>query len=191
MGDIDTFDLPATRPGVGGLAIRNKRLLTPEENRCATMRAGGASSVVIATVLGCSEDTVRSILNRPAVARMVLLLNGLIGQGLEDGIRDLNKAFEVASGEAFLIERNVMHELYELGDELVGQDNDAAIKAKLGAVSTAQDILARAGKTAPTRVVQVKGHGEIGGPALDRVADVLDQMGVGVRQVEVTVTETK
>jgi DNA-binding CsgD family transcriptional regulator len=187
--------LESTNPGAGALSIRNKQLLTPEENRIATMRAGGAGPVIIANILGCSETHIRDVLNRPSVGRLVLLLCGLIGEGLEDGICDLNAAFETAAGEAFLIERNVMHELYELGDTLVGEDNDAAVRAKLGAATTAQDILDRAGKRAPTRIIGVSAHGNIPAQSLSQVAEVIKEMGglkrpVEDAEVKITVTET-
>jgi len=179
--------------GGAGL-IRSKSLLTPEELSIATMRAGGASTVTIATIREIAETTVRSILNRPAVARTVLMLCGIIGSGLEDGIRDLNAAFEDAASEAYLIERTAMRELFDLGDDLVGVDNANAIRAKMGAVTTAQDILDRAGKRAPTRIIGVHGHSTIPPQSLAQVADTLAEMYGGKRRgddatIDISLTE--
>lgn len=141
------------------------------------MRVAGASVDNIAYLLEMSAGAINHTIKRVRVANYILLLNGIASEGLEEGILDLNDAIKSAATEAFDLEIKNMRELDLIGD-LNNEHIETRdiIKAKLGAVATAQDILDRAGKRAPTKVLSTSLHGHIPDAALERLAKVAKEL---------------
>jgi hypothetical protein len=101
------------------------------------------SLAAIGQFLDCDYVTVAAILKRPRVARFLLALETtMVDQIDKSSIRNLNEAIENAAHRAFEVEETVMERLF-------GREYD--VRAQLGAAATAQDILDRAGKRAPTQ----------------------------------------
>jgi hypothetical protein len=119
------------------------RDLEPAERRAAMMRAAGMSLAAIGQFLDVDYVTVAAILKRPRVARFMLALESTMVESLDKGsVQDLNKAIEDAAHRAFDVETTVMERLF---------NREYDVRAQLGAASTAQDILDRAGKRAPSQ----------------------------------------
>lgn len=167
-----------TRMGAARLLL-GENGLTAFETKVAQMRAAGATQGAIALALESNQASVQQALIKPRVARLVLVLQGMIVGGTLDGIKDLNEAIEKSSTEAFGVTLKNMRELDELGMTLE-EDPKSQIRAKLGAVATAQDILDRAGKRAPVRTFNVNANVPIPPEAVTALTDVLREMsGVG------------
>lgn len=158
----------------GSLAIDKD--LNPTERKIAMMRVAGATIDSIAYMLEVANGTIEYVLRKPHVANYILLLTAYTGRGIEEGIRNLNEAIDSAATEAFDIEMKSMRELDSLGDDPVLLRPPDRIKAKVAASTIAQDILDRAGKRAPTRVINAQLHGTIPEAALARVSDVLSEI---------------
>lgn len=139
------------------------RDLEPIERRVALMRAAGASQNAIGRFLDCDQATVDAILSRPRVSRYLIALESTYAQGISESVGNLSTAIETAATRAFEVEQTVMERLF------IQQES---IRAQLGAAQTAQDILDRAGKRAPTRV-QAEVQHSISPDALEHIADVL------------------
>jgi hypothetical protein len=127
------------------------------------MRAAGMSDGVIARFLDMDSCLVGNIFKRPRVARYLIALEGTFVNDISKSSKILDTAIMHAADRAFVIERDVMERLYEKTD---------SIRAQLGAAATAQDILDRAGKRAPTKIQAEVVH-TIDAEALDLVAEVL------------------
>lgn len=163
--------------------------LEPVERRVAMMHVANASIAVIAQMLECSPGTVQNILARPHVARFILLLHGTVSEGLEDGISDLNTAFKEKAKRAFTLEAQAMEDLHTLGNE--AEKDSTRVRAKLGVVFTAKDILDRAGHRAPTKVYNY-GNSEIppeAAEALTQAARELAEIRRAERAIPVEVVE--
>jgi hypothetical protein len=150
-------------------------------------RAAGMSLSSIAIDCAVSPETIKNILNRPEVMRKVLVLEAMIGRSTSESLQDLDQAIEHAAETAFDVEKEAMHKLNRIAHRNDGEDDVTAIKAYVAASVTAQDILDRAGKRAPTRVVSEKYHAPIPPAALENLGRVLEEMG----SIEVTATEIK
>jgi hypothetical protein len=101
------------------------------------------SLAAIGQFLDCDYVTVAAILKRPRVARFLLALETtMVDQIDKSSIRNLNEAIENAAHRAFEVEETVMERLF---------NREYDVRAQLGAATTAQDILDRAGKRAPTQ----------------------------------------
>lgn len=119
------------------------RDLEPHERRAAMMRVSGLSLAAIGQFLDCDYVTVAAILKRPRVARFMLALESTMVDAIDKNhVKDLNKAIEDAAHRAFEVEETVMERLF---------NREYDVRAQLGAAATAQDILDRAGKRAPTQ----------------------------------------
>lgn len=119
------------------------RDLEPHERRAAMMRAAGMSLAAIGQFLDCDYVTIAAILKRPRVARFLLAVESTMVDGVDkDHVRTLNQSIEDAAHRAFDIETTVMERLF---------NREYDVRAQLGAAATAQDILDRAGKRAPTQ----------------------------------------
>jgi len=119
------------------------RDLEPAERRAAMMRSAGMSLAAIGQFLDVDYVTIAAILKRPRVARFMLALESTMCEGFDkNSVRDLNKAIEDAAHRAFDVETTVMERLFS---------REYDVRAQLGAASTAQDILDRAGKRAPSQ----------------------------------------
>src|SRR5215471_15566655 len=119
------------------------RDLEPAERRAAMMRSAGMSLAAIGQFLDVDYVTIAAILKRPRVARFMLALESTMCEGFDkNSVRDLNKAIEDAAHRAFDVETTVMERLFS---------REYDVRAQLGAAATAQDILDRAGKRAPTQ----------------------------------------
>jgi hypothetical protein len=129
------------------------------------MRAAGMSEATIGHFLDCDYMTVNAILKRPRVARFLIALESTFVEDLKASAKHLDDAILSEANRAFHVEKNVMERLYEMRD---------SIRAQLGAAATAQDILDRAGKRAPTRVQTEVTH-TIDAEALSHVAKVLGE----------------
>ena len=119
------------------------RDLEPAERRAAMMRSAGMSLAAIGQFLDVDYVTIAAILKRPRVARFMLALESTMLEGLnKDNVRGLNEAIEETAHRAFDVETTVMERLFS---------REYDVRAQLGAAATAQDILDRAGKRAPTQ----------------------------------------
>lgn len=161
-------------------------MLDPLASKVAMERAAGMSLESIAFDCGCSSETIKNILARPAVARKVLVLESMIGRITQGSLLDLDAAIQESAHMAFEVEKNAMVDLVSIGDRNIESDDSVAIKAITAAAATAQDILDRAGKRAPTVVKTQRATGQIPQSVLDNLGLVLDEM-----KVTVDVTETK
>lgn len=123
------------------------------------MHVANASLMTIAQVLELNTEQVDIILKRPRVARFILLLHGVVSDGLEEGILDLNAAIKQKAARAFELEALEMESLHDIGDDSDVQTS-VRVRAKLGTVFTARDILDRAGHRAPTKIYNY-GNSEI------------------------------
>lgn len=142
------------------------RDLEPIERRVSLMRAAGMSEAVIGRFLDTDYMTVNAILKRPRVARYLLALETTFVEEIGPSAKNLTVAIDHAANRAFEIEKDVMERLY-------AKDQD--IRAQLGAAATAQDILDRAGKRAPTKIQSETIH-TIDAEALAHVAKVLTEV---------------
>lgn len=141
------------------------RDLEPIERRAALMRAAGMSEAVIGRFMDCDYTTIAAILKRPRVARYLIALEATFVEEIAPSAQHLTAAIEHEAGRAFHIERAVMETLFTQKEN---------VRAQLGAAATAQDILDRAGKRAPTRVQTEITH-TIDAEALANVALVLQE----------------
>jgi hypothetical protein len=160
--------------GVNGESPRDDRDLNPLERRIASMRAAGATIDSIALTVERESATIRNILLRPRVARFVMIVAGMVGADIADSVKDLNAAIENTAKEAWQTEVRNMRELDELG--IAYDEPKHKIRAKLGAITTAQDILDRAGKRAPTKIQNTNFNVSIPPQAMERLTDVLEEL---------------
>jgi hypothetical protein len=154
------------------------RDLEPLERRVALMRAAGMSEAVIGRFIDTDYMTVNAILKRPRVARFLIALESTFVNEISKSAKHLDAAIQEEAHRAFHIERDVMERLYA---------KESDIRAQLGAAATAQDILDRAGKRAPTKIQGEVVH-TIDAEALARVADVLQEHN-GRKVIDVTPSE--
>lgn len=160
--------------------VSEYRDLEPRERRIAMMRAGGASATAIGMVLEIAQQTVREVLSRPRVGRAIMTLQGMVVDEVEDGVELLNSVIKATANRAFEIERTNMEDLHVMGRE--AEEPHVAIRAKLGAVATAQDILDRAGNRAPTKIISTNLNANISPADLEHLAEVLKES----RAIDVT-----
>jgi len=139
------------------------RDLEPLERRIALMRSAGMSEQTIGHFIDVDYMTIKAILNRPRVARYLLAIESTFANDIRNGAKVLDEAITHTANRAFVIEKEVMERLFEQKE---------SIRAQLGAATTAQDILDRAGKRAPTKIQTEVTH-TIDADALGRVAQVL------------------
>lgn len=163
------------------------RELTPVERRAALMRAAGATLAAIGQFLGSEEQHVKDILHRPHVLSFMGFLNATDCESLTPSVEKLNEAIETTAARAFVVARDNMEDLHEMGEDLRGADDRTAVRAKLGAVATAQDILDRAGKRAPTRIIGGVVH-TVDPTALDHLASVVERIGERSEQKQIAET---
>ena len=154
------------------------RELEPLEQRVALMRVAGLSERDIGRFLDCDYTTVAAMVKRPRVARYILALTSTVARDITPAVQDLSAAIEDSAARAFEIEKDVMERLYDTEAE-----HKNYIRAMLGAAATAQDILDRAGKRAPTRVDHTH---SVDQDAVNRIADVLREDSRIERAIDVT-----
>jgi hypothetical protein len=142
------------------------RELEPLERRVALMRAAGMSEAVIGRFIDTDYMTVAMILKRPRVARYLIALESTFVNEISESAKHLDAAIQNEASYAFDVEKKVM-------DRLFAMEKD--VRAQLGAASTAQDILDRAGKRAPTKTQTEVLH-TIDAEALAHVATVLQEV---------------
>jgi hypothetical protein len=151
------------------------RELEAHERRIAMLRLGGASLPAIAYLMETSEAEVRAILDRPRVANYMLKIQATYVNDLAPAVKDLSEAIEHEAARAFEIEKEVMERLFA---------NEDSVRAQLGAAATAQDILDRAGKRAPTRSIQAQVHA-VAPATLEHLARIIgDAQGEALRLEE-------
>jgi hypothetical protein len=141
------------------------RELEPLERRVALMRAAGMSEQTIGHFIDVDYMTISAILKRPRVARYLLAIESTFANDIRAGAKTLDDAITHTANRAFVIEKEVMERLFEQKE---------SVRAQLGAATTAQDILDRAGKRAPTKIQTEVTH-TIDAEALGRVARVLQE----------------
>ena len=141
------------------------RDLEPLERRVALMRAAGMSEQTIGHFIDVDYMTISSILKRPRVARYLLAIESTFADDIRNGAKTLDDAITHTANRAFVIEKEVMERLFEQKE---------SVRAQLGAANTAQDILDRAGKRAPTKIQSEVIH-TVDAEALGRVAQVLKE----------------
>lgn len=151
--------------------------LEPKERRIALMRASGMSEIVISRFLETDREAIRQVLLRPRVARYLMAIESTFVDSIKDSAQHLDAAITNAASDAFHVERTVMDRLFKM---------EANVRAQLGAASTAQDILDRAGKRAPTKLQHEVTH-SIDAEALAHVAKVLEEV-VGPASAPIDVT---
>jgi len=152
------------------------RELEPLERRVALMRAAGMSEGVIARFIDADYMTVGNILKRPRVARYLIALESTFVNEITESAKHLTTAIENEAVTAFQVEKTVMDRLFAM---------ETNVRAQLGAASTAQDILDRAGKRAPTKVQTEVTH-TIDAEALAHVASVLQEVHDQTPAIDVT-----
>jgi len=148
------------------------RDLEPIERRAAMMRASGMSDAVIARFLDLDSTYVINIFKRPRVARYLIALESTFVTDISKSSKLLDTAILAEANRAFYVEKQVMERLFERSD---------CVRSQLGAAATAQDILDRAGKRAPTKIQAEVVH-TIDAEALDLVAQVLGE----ARAIDIT-----
>jgi len=139
------------------------------ERRAALMRIAGASTNDIALLLETSVAEVSHIMARPHVSKFILHVSGMVAdEAIEvvEAAKDVNTRIVEAAGEALDTELEIMRDLRERKDN---------VRALLGAASTAQDILDRAGNRAPTRSITGIVH-SVNPEALARLGEVIKEM---------------
>lgn len=154
------------------------------------MHVAGASNHVVAEMLAMNPLTVANILERPRVQKFCLLLHGVVSDGLEEGVADLNAAFKAKAQRAFELEHAAMDRMDKLAstaDETVGPNT--RIRASMGVVFTAKDILDRAGYRAPTKVYTY-GEGSITPEAANALADAARELRQ-LREIDRTIDVTE
>lgn len=150
------------------------RDLESHERRACMLRAAGGSIQMIALELECSAETVRQLLKRPRVARFLMLLQGFVADGVEDLVEAVNVKIRATADRAFEVESTMMEDFVDMGEQH-DDDPHVKIRAKLGAVATAQDILDRAGNRAPTKTINTNLVGNLPAEALAGLADILKE----------------
>jgi hypothetical protein len=148
--------------------------LTSNERKIATMHAAGATNAAIGHLMEMSAENVGAILGRTHVAHFCMLLHAIVSDSIAPGIRDVSKAIEERADRAFQLECKQMEAL----DALADRDDlhpSVEVKARLGVVTTAADILDRAGKRAPTKVINTNISGKIPQAAMDQLTEVLKE----------------
>jgi hypothetical protein len=140
------------------------------------MRAAGMSEAVIGRFIDTDYMTVKVILARPRVARYLIALESTFVNEITESAKHLDNAIQSEAAYAFDVERKVM-------DRLFAMEKD--VRAQIGAASTAQDILDRAGKRAPTKVQTEITH-TIDAEALAHVAEVLQEIHGPAAAIDVT-----
>jgi predicted amino acid-binding ACT domain protein len=140
--------------------------LEPHESRAALMRAAGMTEAAIAQFLDTDQVNIKKILQKPQVARYLLALTATMATDLAEASKNLSESIEREAVNAFHVEKTVMDRLFKMEEN---------VRAQLGAASTAQDILDRAGKRAPTKVQTEVTH-TIDAEALAHVASVLEEV---------------
>jgi hypothetical protein len=130
------------------------------------MRAAGMSEAVIGRFIDTDYMTVSMILKRPRVARYLIALESTFVEEISESAKHLDAAIQNEATYAFDVERKVMDRLFAM---------EQNVRAQMGAVSAAQDILDRAGKRAPTKVQTEVTH-TIDAEALAHVASVLQEV---------------
>jgi 1-aminocyclopropane-1-carboxylate deaminase/D-cysteine desulfhydrase-like pyridoxal-dependent ACC family enzyme len=134
------------------------------------------SEAVIGKFIDTDYMTVGNILKRPRVARYLIALESTFVDEITESAKHLNVAIENEAATAFHIEKTVMDRLFAM---------ETNVRAQLGAASTAQDILDRAGKRAPTKVQTEVTH-TIDAEALAHVATVLQEVHAQTAPIDVT-----
>lgn len=124
------------------------------------------SEAVIGRFIDTDYMTVKQILARPRVARYLIALESTFVNEITESAKHLTTAIENEATHAFHVEKTVMDRLFKMEEN---------VRAQLGAASTAQDILDRAGKRAPTKVQTEVTH-TIDAEALAHVATVLQEV---------------
>lgn len=152
------------------------RDLEPLERRVALMRAAGMSEAVIGRFIDTDYMTVKVILQRPRVARYLIALESTFVDEISESAKHLTASIENEAAYAFDVEKKVMDRLFAM---------ESNVRAQLGAASTAQDILDRAGKRAPTKVQTEITH-TIDAEALAHVATVLQEVHGQAAAIDVT-----
>lgn len=159
------------------------RDLEPLERRVGLMRAAGMSEAAIGRFIDADYTTVAAILKRPRVARYLLALETTFVESLDQAsIENLNNAIDTAAVRAFEVEQNVMERLY-------GQPDDN-VRAQLGAAATAQDILDRAGKRAPTKIAQTNTF-TIAPAVVEQLGNVLKEVSNGSHSTAIDITPSR
>lgn len=139
--------------------------LSPIERRVAHMHVAELSQRDISIFVDVDQATVGNILLRPHVAKYVVALHATVASELAPSYKDLSVAIDNAADRAFEIENSVMEKLYS-----TPEDSKQYVRALIGSAATAQDILDRAGKRAPTKVTHTF---EVDKDSIDRIADVM------------------
>lgn len=151
--------------------------LSAFERKVAMYTAGGATRDSIAYLMQTDHNVIKAVQGRPRVADFILTLSIKAASGMEDSLTDLNKTIENVADEAFRMELDNMRELNAMALETELADKPMArIKAKVSATQIAQDILDRAGKRAPTRVVQTHVGMRISEEQVDRLIGVAQEL---------------
>lgn len=148
--------------------------LTSLERTVAVMHTGGATHAAIAHLLEMSEPSVANILHKPHVAHFCMLLHAIVSGDISKGVQDVSKAIDTQAARAFELETEQMERLNDLANR-EDLKPSTEVRARLGVVTTAADILDRAGKRAPTKVINTNITGRIPQAAMDQLTEVLKE----------------
>lgn len=119
------------------------------EKRIAFLHLSDLDNSTIAFMMETSADAVHSTLIRPHVAKFIAQQRAIFVDDIRPVMKDMNLQIKEHTERAWEVEKDVMERLYDIPD--VHKDY---VRAQLGAASTAQDILDRAGNRAPTKILQ-------------------------------------
>lgn len=134
-------------------------ILSPTEQKVVLLKASGMSAPAIAIQLEMNAEQVYNVLERSHVAKAFTRVTAQMCGEIAPVARAISEELEAVAGEAFDTTVSVMRDLNAVGDEaLAVEDLKNGIRAKLGALTSAQDILDRAGKRAPTRTIGAMVH---------------------------------
>jgi hypothetical protein len=157
-----------------------RHVLNPQERRVAMLHSAGLAASTIALELQTYTENILNILKRPHVANEITRISAALSDEIAPTARNIENELELVAGEAFDRTLSVMRRLDEVGeDALEANDLKNGIRAKLGVLTTAQDILDRAGKRAPTRTIGAVAH-IVAPEQLEKLGRILgDLRGVG------------
>ena len=152
---FDLSDLIGRRAGHPGRPRSSRyrgedRTLTVKERKIAHLRLADATEDVIALMVGCSASDVKQILQRDVVKKYLRVITAEAAEDVRPVIRDLTKEIEEKSKRAFEIECQIMEDMFQFDSA----DERSVVRARALASANAKDILDRAGKRAPTKVLE-------------------------------------
>jgi hypothetical protein len=140
--------------------------LTAENRRCAILKMGGMTNEAIARFVDATPEAVGYIVNQPAVQRYMMQMEATFVDDLRPIAHRVNKSIEDHSERAAQIVFEIMEEMHKREE----------IRAQQLSLTSAQDILDRAGHKPTTKVESTNIHAHaVSDHVLDRMMEVLSE----------------